>query len=97
MHFLNDKWESYPVIIKVFETLNTFRCVLAFQMNNVFLKYELNVCVLAYVKDERNNLSTMNYALICFVLFWDCYSIIDNFCTCLLGPCNVQVLSIWHK
>jgi len=78
MHFLNDKWESYHIIIKDFETLNTFRCVMAFKMNNVFLKYELNVCVLAYVKDERNNLSTMNYALI-YVLFCEVLGLLLNY------------------
>jgi hypothetical protein len=54
MHFLNDKWESYCVIIKVFETSNTSRCVMALKMND------------ALRKSERNNLSTMNYVLILF-------------------------------
>jgi len=41
MHFLNDVWESYHIIIKVFETLNTFRCVMAFKMNNVLKNMNL--------------------------------------------------------
>jgi hypothetical protein len=32
-------------------------------MNNVFAKHGLNIHVLAYVKDERNNLATMTYTL----------------------------------
>jgi hypothetical protein len=78
MRFLNDQWESYHVIIKVFETSNTSRCVMALKMNYVLRKDELNVCVLAYVKDERNNLSTMNYVLI-YVLFCEVLGLLPDY------------------
>jgi hypothetical protein len=32
-------------------------------MNDVFAKHGLNVCVVTYVKDEGNNLSTMTSTL----------------------------------
>ncbi len=78
IHFLTDKRESYHVIIKVFETSNTSRYVMSLKMNSVLRKYELIVCVLAYVKDERNNLSTMNYALI-YVLFCEVLGLLPDY------------------
>jgi len=51
---------------------------MALKMNNVLRKYELNVCVFAYVKDERNNLSTMNYALI-YVMFCEVLGLLPHY------------------
>jgi hypothetical protein len=61
VHFLNDKWEPCHVIVRFFETINTSGNAMAIQMNNVFAKHGLNI--LAYVKDQRNNLATMTFAL----------------------------------
>jgi hypothetical protein len=46
-----------------FKTIKTIKNVLALQMNDLFAKDKLNVYVLAYVKNEGNNLSTMNFVL----------------------------------
>jgi hypothetical protein len=51
---------------------------MALKMNNVLRKYELNVCVFAYVKDERNNLFTMNYALI-YILFCEVLGLLPDY------------------
>ncbi len=64
-------------------TLDAFRPTMVLQVNDVLLKHELNAYVLAYVKDERANFSTMTFALtfvmscevmglfICFVrVYW---------------------------
>ncbi len=63
VYFLNNKWEPCHVIMGFFKTMETIRNVLALQMNDLFTKHKLNVYVLAYVKNERNNLSTMIFVL----------------------------------
>jgi len=63
VHFLNDKWEPCHVTIGFFEIANTSRSAMALQVNDVLAKHGLNACVLAYVKDERSNLSTMTFVL----------------------------------
>jgi len=63
VHFLNDKWEPCHVIVRFFETINTFGNAMAIQMNNVFAKHGLNIHVLTYVKDKGNDLATMTFAL----------------------------------
>ncbi len=63
VHFLNDKWELCRVIVRFFETINTSRNAMAIQVNNVFAKHGLNIHVLAYVKDEWNNLTITTFAL----------------------------------
>jgi len=63
VHFLNNKWEPCHVIMGFLKTMETIRNVLAFQMNDLFAKHKLNVYVLAYVKNEANNLSTMIFVL----------------------------------
>jgi hypothetical protein len=77
-----------------FKTMETIRNVLAFQMNDLFAKHKLNVYVLAYVKNAGNNLSTMIFVLTSIVLLD--FRGVNSFCTCLLGPCHVQVLPICH-
>jgi hypothetical protein len=84
------------VIVGFFEIANTSRNAIALQENNVLMKHMLDVYVLAYVKDERNNLSTMTFILPWLCLIWS-FGIMDAFSKDLLGPCNVQVLSICHK
>jgi len=57
-----------------FEIANTFRNAIALQENNVLVKHMLDVYVLAYVRDERNNLSTMTFILtfvVSYMDFWD--------------------------
>jgi hypothetical protein len=63
VHFLNDKWEFYHVTIGFFEIVDTSRSAMALQVNDVLTKHGLNARVLAYVKDEGSNLSTMTFPL----------------------------------
>jgi len=64
VHFLNHNWELGHVIISLFEIVETFGVAMAIQMNEVLATYVLNVKIMAYVKDEGNNLITMTNALI---------------------------------
>jgi hypothetical protein len=54
-----------------FEIANTFRNAIALQENNVLVKNMLDVYVLAYVREERNNLSTMTFILTSIVSYMD--------------------------
>jgi len=57
-----------------FEIANTFRNAITLQENNVLVKHMLDVYVLAYVREERNNLSTMTFILtsvVSYMDFWD--------------------------
>jgi hypothetical protein len=62
MHFLNNEGEPYPITIEFFEITNTFESAMAFTSEH-YKTLKFNVCVLAYVKDERNNLFTMTFSL----------------------------------
>jgi hypothetical protein len=63
VHFLNDKWEPCHMTIGFFEIANTSGNAMGLQVNDVLAKNRLNVHVLAYVKNERNNLSIMTFVL----------------------------------
>jgi len=54
---------AYHVTISLFETIETFGVAMAIQVNEVLVAYGFNTKILAYVKDEGNNLSTMTTAL----------------------------------
>jgi hypothetical protein len=51
------------VTINLFETIETFGAAMAIQVNEVLVAYGFNTKILAYVKDEGNNLSIMTTAL----------------------------------
>jgi hypothetical protein len=63
VHFLNHNWGLGHVIIGLFETTNISRVAMAIQVNEMLVAYGLNVKILAYVKEEGNNLCTMTSAL----------------------------------
>jgi hypothetical protein len=63
VHFLNDKWEPYHITIDFFEIVDTFGNAMALQVNDVLAKYGFNTQIIAYVKDERDNINTMTNAL----------------------------------
>jgi hypothetical protein len=54
-----------------FEIANTFRNAIALQENNVLVKHMLDVYVLAYIRNKRNNLSTMTFILTSVVFYMD--------------------------
>jgi hypothetical protein len=68
IHLLDHNWESGHVIIGLSKITKTFGITMAIQVNEVLATYGFNVKILAYVKDEGNNLSTMTTALI-FIFF----------------------------
>jgi len=59
VHFLNDKWEPCCIIINFFEITKTFGNAMALQVNEILAKHGSMLRFIAYVKDERNNISTM--------------------------------------
>ncbi len=69
IHLLDHNWESGHVIIGLSEITKTFGIAMAIQVNEVLTTYGFNVKILAYVKDEGNNLSTMTTTLI-FIVFY---------------------------
>jgi hypothetical protein len=58
VHFLSHNWKPSHIKIGLFETTNTFGAAMAIQVNEVLATYRLNVKILAYVKNEGNNLTT---------------------------------------
>jgi hypothetical protein len=59
IHFLNDKWEPCHVIVGFFETTDRSGNAMVIQVNDVFAKHGLSTHVLAYIKNEGNNLATI--------------------------------------
>ncbi len=53
VHFSNDIWEPYHVIVRFYEITNTSRSAMPLQANDLFAKHGFNVCIITY------NLSTM--------------------------------------
>jgi len=50
-----------------FETTNTFGNAIALQFNDVLAKYELAIWIIAYVKNEGDNLNIMTTTLISII------------------------------
>jgi hypothetical protein len=67
VHFLNDKWELCHVTIDFFEIVETFENAMVLQVNEIPVKHEFNAQVIAYVKDERVNISTKTTILISII------------------------------
>ncbi len=53
VHFSNDKWEPYHVIVRFYKTTNASKSAMPMQANDLFAKHGFNVHVIAY------NLSSM--------------------------------------
>jgi hypothetical protein len=62
-HFLNHNLEPSHITIGLFETINTSKAAMAIQVNEVLPTHGLNAKILAYVKYEGNNLTTMTITL----------------------------------
>jgi hypothetical protein len=69
VHFLNHNWEPFHVTIKLFETVDIFRHAMALKVNQVLWMHGLNPKIIAYVKDEGNNLWIMTIALTSIVFY----------------------------
>jgi hypothetical protein len=62
-HLLNHNWEFGHVTIGLFETIEIFRATMAIHVNEMLVAYGFNIKILAYVKDEGNNLCTITTIL----------------------------------
>jgi hypothetical protein len=85
--FLNHNWKLGHVTIDLFET-KTFRVAMAIQVNEVLATYGLNVKILAYVKDEGNNISTM-ISVVTFFFCCELLKVNNAIYRELLVACNV--------
>ncbi len=96
VHFLNHNWEPGHITIRLFETIDTSRVAMTIQMNEVLPTYGLNVKILAYVKYEGNNLTTMTITLTS-VVFYKVSRLTTPFIRSCWEACNVQMLPICNK
>jgi hypothetical protein len=62
-HLSNHNWEFGHVTISLFETIETSKASMAIQVNEMLVAYGFNIKILAYAKDEGNNLCTMTIVL----------------------------------
>ncbi len=95
MHFLNDNWwEPCHVIVGFFEIANTSRNAIVLQENNVLVKHMFDIYVFAYVRDERNNLSTMTFILtsiVSYMKFWDHRHLLEGLIGAMQCPSVVNM------
>ncbi len=76
------------MIIRFFEATNTSKNAMAMQVSDVLAKHGFNILVHAYVKNERNNLTTMTSTLTSIV----CCEIFGLLVT-FVGSCRGHVMS----
>jgi hypothetical protein len=63
VHFLNVQWMPCHITVGFFEIAEITRNAMALQVNDVLAKHGFITQVIAFVKDEGGNLSTMTIAL----------------------------------
>jgi hypothetical protein len=76
--FINSKWVPCHVTMGLFETTDMVRIAMVTQIKDLFSFYNLLDKIIAYVKDEGGNLSTLaralnyvvDYALVTLVALW---------------------------
>jgi len=61
-----------------FEIINTVGSAMALQVNYFLVKHGLNVCVIAYVKDEGGNISAMTFVST-FITYCEVLSLFTRF------------------
>jgi hypothetical protein len=59
INFINSLWVPYNVTLGLFEAINTIRVAMATQVKDLLSSYELLDKLVAYVKYEGDNLSTL--------------------------------------
>jgi hypothetical protein len=59
INFLNEAWASMHVIVGLFEVHETFKQSMAIKLYTLLKKYGLLHRIIAFVKDEGNNLTPM--------------------------------------
>jgi hypothetical protein len=67
INFLNEYWNLIHVIVGLFEVDETIGKSMVVWLKSLLSKFGLMHCVIAFVKDEGNNLNTMATAS-CFII-----------------------------
>jgi hypothetical protein len=88
VHFLNAQWEPCHITVGFFEIANTIGSAMALQVNDVLAKHGFITWVIAYVKDEGGNLSTMTTTLTSMVSC-QALGLTTPFCGGMLGAGHV--------
>ncbi len=87
VHFSNDKWEPYHLIIRFYEITTASSNAMPLQVNDLFTKHGFNFVLLHIIFPPW-------FKSLKFLL---CFEVVGTFCRNLLGLCNFQVLPICHK
>jgi hypothetical protein len=67
INFLNESWTLIHVTMGLFEMKETNEQSMIIQLESLFSKFRLIHHVIAFVKDEGNNLTTMTSTLHCII------------------------------
>jgi len=67
INFLNESWNLIHVTMGLFEVNETIGKSMVVWFKSILSKFGLMHCVIAFVKDEGNNLNTMATTL-CFII-----------------------------
>ncbi len=67
INFLNESWTLVHVTMGLFEMKETNEQSMIIQLESLFSKFRLIHHVIAFVKDEGNNLTTMASTLHCII------------------------------
>jgi len=59
INFIDDQWIPYHVIIALFKAKNTSSVILAIKMKTLLLDFNFTNKIIAYVKDQRKDLSIL--------------------------------------
>jgi len=59
INFINSKWVPYNVTLGLFEAINTIKVAMVTQVKDLLSSYDLLNKLVAYVKYEGDNLSTL--------------------------------------
>jgi hypothetical protein len=95
MYFLNDKWEPCYITVNFFDIVDTSRSSMVLQVNNVLENMGLKFLFLHMSKMKGVISHHYIYINLTYVS-WN-FGIVETFCRVMLGPRNVQMLSICHK
>ncbi len=69
INFINLQWVLYNVTLGLVETINTIGIAMATQVKDLLSSYDLPDKLIAYVKYEGDNLSTLAWALTLMVKY----------------------------
>jgi hypothetical protein len=64
VNFIDDTWWPHHVTIRLFDALNTTRATLVEIMKPLLSQYQSTKKIVAYMKNERSNLNTLELAFL---------------------------------